>query len=82
MASKRCSSRQVRGVNFGVVTRYLQHSDIGTAKNCCRKCLEERVSVPHPHPTPRDVDLQEKAPVRGRHACCAILPRGAICQLH
>lgn len=41
-ASMRCKSRKVPGIDFSIVTRYLQHSDSGSAKNCCRVCLKER----------------------------------------
>lgn len=37
-----CPSSTVKGVDFGAVSEYLQHSDIGSAKNCCRVCAQQQ----------------------------------------
>lgn len=37
---------------ISVLSRILQHSDIGSAKNCCRTCMDDQVAPTTPPPPP------------------------------
>jgi hypothetical protein len=41
----KCPSRKVKDMNFnppGTLTEFLQHSDAGSAANCCRVCAKQQ----------------------------------------